>query len=320
MNVQEGTQRSTNQRQNNIRSNNNIQSKVGTKTANARPQNTRPNTPPQNKSRVTPAATPRNRQNPNPRSTQNIRSSQNLHNQNKATKTSYENNELARKKQAEYAARMAAQNRAYKAYKMEQKRRRKIFLTALLYRFILFCIVLAILLSVFALIMHFNLNKTDKNEKDDFVYYLGNRKKEIVAYDEIMRNGEMYVNFSEIAKEFEISVVGSFDNMKFIPNKGSEYIRFVKNDCVAYINGTPTRMRQKAILENENMWVPLDFITEYTDGINVQYDEEKNILTIKRISFKTGYKDITFKIKPQNPTGSIELPEDESVAESSPPA
>ena len=82
-----------------------------------------------------------------------------------------------------------------------------------------------------------------------------------------------------------------------------QYIRFENESTIAIIDGTYYEMNAKAIIDNNNCLIPMDFATKIFEGvITFEIDTEENIIKINRI--KTGingnnepvYEPLTFTL------------------------
>ncbi len=91
--------------------------------------------------------------------------------------------------------------------------------------------------------------------------------------------GVMYVDFSALYPQFNMAAVGSLDSMRFIikldgvrdsAGVGSEqYVIFTDGSRTANINGSAVVMQSRCRVIGEDIWVPLSFIENYMDGIDV---------------------------------------------------
>ncbi len=217
-----------------------------------------------------------------------------------------------RRARAEAARRAAAREAALREkIKQENKKRRAAMAKLFFYRFLVYLLLLALILSVFSVIFFINLNKVDKSDKSDFIYYLADNKKSRIPYDTVKRNGAVYVNLSEIAEKFDISITGSYDELRFLPDKNDEYVRFYPDSRTAYVNGNPIILSVPAVLEDECLWIPIDFITRYVDGISLKYNEKERTITVKRLSYGAIDKAITFTLK--NSPSITAIPEEDGI-------
>ncbi len=199
---------------------------------------------------------------------------------------------------AEERKKAEAKRAALIARMKEEKKKRRAFLFKLfLFRFLVYLIILALMLGIAATVFFISLNRVDKVNDDDFTYIIATEKKRTVPYHQMMRGDIMYVNFSEIAEKFGMAVTGSYESFKFVSDFNDEYVRFTPGDTLAYVNGNRIYLTGAPILEDKDLWIPLDFITEHMDGVSVKYNDEERTLSVKQLSYGAEAKAITFKYK-----------------------
>lgn len=220
--------------------------------------------------------------------------------------------EIARRRARAEAARRAAIREAEirEKIKKENKERRLAAAKLFFYRFLVYLVMLAIMLSVFSMAFYFNLTKTVKPDTSDFTYYLADEKKAKLPYDSVMRGDAVYVNLSQIAEKFNVTVTGNYDKMRFISDSNEEYIILSPNSHIANVNGNRIILSAPAILEEKCLWVPIDLVTEHIDGISLKHSEKERKITVKRLSYGAQDKEISFWPKPSPATPNIPESED----------
>lgn len=213
--------------------------------------------------------------------------------------------------QIEARRRAAAKKAAMQAKIKEENKKRRAFLFKLfLYRFAVYLVVLALMLSVTAIVFFIGLKKVDKIDNRDFTYILADEKKKTLSYEQVVRDGIIYINFSEIAEKFGLAITGSYDSVRFVSSDKNEYVRLFPESKTADINKNEIYLSGAPILDGKDVWIPLDFITRYIDGISVKYDEGERTVTVKRVSYGAADKAVTFTHKYAGPIKNISESED----------
>ncbi len=169
-----------------------------------------------------------------------------------------------------------------------------------------FFMVCAVAFSVFAIY----ISRTARDEGEDtrgFTYKVEESGTSL-DHDEVVSDGVVYVDFSGIAGLCGMSVSGVKDELVF--EAGGETAVFVPGSVHASVNGTGISLEGKALLKEDRLWLPLSFVREYVNGVNVSLDEvEKRgrkyrVLTVARTPDPeaTGALDCwlepSFRIKP----------------------
>ncbi len=212
--------------------------------------------------------------------------------------------EVARARQAQ----LAAERRRYEA-KMRQKRereRRERQHRARIFggRFILFAVMFIIILFITLLVIFVSFSKTNSGifggDSGDYKFYFltGNADVETApswkqSGSETLRDGVMYVNFSQLADIVGMTVTGSGDERRYITVGGEEEVVFNEGEEVALVNSFSYRMESEAKSAADNIYVPLSFVADTMSGVEVTLDEEKHTVTISSVKAVP-----TFVIKP----------------------
>ena len=128
-------------------------------------------------------------------------------------------------------------------------------------------------------------------------------KGSYINVDSYYRDGIMYVNMTDIATKFDFLMTGDKEELRFITNeKTGEEVRFSLGTAFATVNGTGIRLHGNVIKENENIFVPASFITEYMKGVTFSFVEDEWIMRILRDTARNEAgrfveSDISFKLK-----------------------
>lgn len=147
---------------------------------------------------------------------------------------------------------------------------------------------------------------------DDFRVIMD--EKTTVPYSDIVRDGNVYLNATELAYFCRMTVSGSYEKLLLSTEKGG-YVEFypiaegeeidysasgVKSYMSASINGAATPMNAPAILDGKVLWIPADFVIDNFSGVTVEIDREINKIIIERVEAegstaeKPLYEEVTF--------------------------
>jgi D-alanyl-D-alanine carboxypeptidase len=135
--------------------------------------------------------------------------------------------------------------------------------------------------------------------KDDFIVVM--ESKATVPYTDTVRNGTVYLNATALAYFCEMTVSGSYSELKLSSDSGA-YAVFVPGSDAADVNGTTLIMSAPAVLDESELWLPCDFISSTFVGITVTVDRDINKITVERGKLegsteeKPLYASITFTV------------------------
>ena len=127
----------------------------------------------------------------------------------------------------------------------------------------------------------------------DFTIELGEEKPYTVPYDEMVRDGVLYVDLRKIAPFTDLMVSGASDHMQFTAKSGT-FLRFENGSEYARINGKRVEMlvpefrgektlSAKAIITSEACYVPYVFLKNTVmNGVQFRFDDETNTLSLRR--------------------------------------
>ncbi len=124
----------------------------------------------------------------------------------------------------------------------------------------------------------------------------------------------LYIDFSSLALECNMIITGTENEQTFtvVNDVASEYIKFTANSDIAIVNGVEVKMRSKALLRNNSIWIAADFIKNTVMGVTVDYNSDANILTIKRNELNAStpqnpkYEKIYFAYNITKPADTVE--------------
>ena len=120
---------------------------------------------------------------------------------------------------------------------------------------------------------------SSKENTSDFVVIM--ESKQTLPYTDIVRDGVVYLNATELAFFCRMTVSGSYKELKLSSGSG-EYAIFVPGKSTANVNGVELTMPAPALLDNDELWLPCNFIISTFGGVTVTVDREKNRITVLR--------------------------------------
>ncbi len=168
------------------------------------------------------------------------------------------------------------------------KKRRKASFKTFLARFLLFLVIFALMLAIAGGVFMRVLTSAPEDKSSSYSYSIGDSQYSLPS-SKAVRDGRVYVSFSDIAEMCDLAVTGSNDDMKYvIKGDEAETIRFVTDSRVVYVNGVETRLGANCYFENKELYVPVEFVGAYLSGINVEVDEGRHTVTVERIITNLG--------------------------------
>ena len=163
------------------------------------------------------------------------------------------------------------------------KKHRSAAIRTFISRFMLFLVVFAILCGLTASLFFLNLTKQDSPDVSGYSYKIGDERAYTLSHDDAVRDGRIYVSFSDIAELCDLAVVGSTDDIKYvIKGDEAETIRFLTGTRVVYVNTVETRLGADSYYKDDELYVPVDFVSAYFKGLIVTVDEKAHKVTVAR--------------------------------------
>lgn len=127
--------------------------------------------------------------------------------------------------------------------------------------------------------------------------------------DFILRDGNLYMDFSALAELCGFAVSGDYDQRRYL--LGGEYedtLTVNIGTTSVIVSGQPTSLRTPSFLsEAGSLYLPCEFVDSYFDGISVEADENNDHLIRVIYDSESGYA-LTIH---QSPRVSEALPPDE---------
>ena len=157
-------------------------------------------------------------------------------------------------------------------------------------RFIFFLVASFALALVISLIIgacfFISLHSTDKPKTVDryklsYGYVDAKKTEKYVYSKDIIRNGEMCVNFSDIAEFCRFTTVGDREKVKFyFNNSDSDILEITVGNNIAYVNENPVNMHISPYMIGDSIYLPAEFVLRYFEGISITSDDEKKTVNI----------------------------------------
>ena len=123
--------------------------------------------------------------------------------------------------------------------------------------------------------------KTVERYRLSFGYVDAKKTTKYVYAKDIMRNGEMCVNFSDIAEFCRFTTVGDRKNVKFyFNNSDGDILEITVGTNIAYVNGNPINMPTSAYMIGDTVYLPVQFVLRYFEGISITSDNEKRTINV----------------------------------------
>ncbi len=165
----------------------------------------------------------------------------------------------------------------------QRRAARKAAARVLFNRFLLFLLVFAVMAGITAGLFFFNLTKQAPVNESGYSYQIGDSKYSL-RYADAVRNGRLYISFTDVADLCDLALTGSASDMKFvIKGDEAETVRFVVGTREVYINGVEERLSSESYLMNDKLCVPVEFVSAYFKGLNVAVDEKAHKVSVSRV-------------------------------------
>ncbi len=146
-----------------------------------------------------------------------------------------------------------------------------------------------------------NNGKVKKN-KGEYIFKIGSSQTEL-AYSDAVRNKTLYISMNSIAELCELTLSGNTSGELRFYTKSGEYIGFSGGSSNASINGYGMPMYAPAVVSGTRCDVPLEFLDIVLDGVDIEIDNKKNEVTVKRVEYPDStpleprYEEVAFMLK-----------------------
>lgn len=238
----------------------------------------------------------------------------------------------------EAARREAARRRAMEEErrKRERKKRREVFFG----RFLVFLVVLVLLLAVTVVLFVILFRGTPDADPDSgkMRYYYGGTEVRTADAADCVMNGTVFLCFNDLARYLGMAESGGAEGLKFLfpsedlegDSAGSgkeEYVVFPTNEKEADVNGQRIAIDGQNKIVGDEVWVSVDFLSEYMRGLSVTADPEKREVRVARVKDEdhsteeeTVFLPVEFTLKSQAAMESIPEAEGGGTATGNPSA
>ena len=174
----------------------------------------------------------------------------------------------------------------------KKRRRSRIpFLIKYAFRFFLFLLFFAVIGGVSALLFFFGLTGLKSNP--DILYTVNtieikNNEPTTVSspislsYETGFKNEQYYFPVNDIMEKMEFILVGDKKEFSFVRSKSDEYIKFICDSNIVYINDEKFHLSAPVFSDKNNiLYVPVEFLKNNFENLNFSFDEKnKNNITI----------------------------------------
>lgn len=201
------------------------------------------------------------------------------------------------------------------------KKKKQGFMKMLLARFVLFFVLFALMFMIVAGLVALSL-KSDSDSNDiSYTLQLGDKAEDDesnlfeIAPENAVRNNVVYIPITQLNDMCKFTVTGTVVDLKFIPRESElQSVRFVADSNVAYVNGNKVRMVAPSFISNGELYIPLEFLTDYSTGLLIEKDENEKLIKVSRLiegkdeNKKIIYADVNFKLCDVQPLEITQLP------------
>lgn len=101
----------------------------------------------------------------------------------------------------------------------------------------------------------------------------------------IVRGGVLCTDFTRIADRCGYTMIVNGNEMKFyLNNEQSDILTLYLGEDTAYINSNPVHLSVAVYKVSERIHLPIEFISNYFDGVTIDVNEEKGTISIEYIN------------------------------------
>ena len=214
-----------------------------------------------------------------------------------------------------------SQNRTQQNKKAPTKKRNSDNRQMMLYRALAYLISLSVITVIAIICISCSHNYTAPSETKDNITVDSStdridKNADITHY---LVGDTIYINFTKLALECDMVITGSDSQQTFTVkhDNENETLKVTVDSDTAVVNGVEVQMQSKAILRENDLWLSANFVKNTVSGVTVDFDAEKNTLTIKRNELNAStpanpkYEPVYFKhnvAKPSDPVTDPEKP------------
>ena len=97
-----------------------------------------------------------------------------------------------------------------------------------------------------------------------------------LPYDIGFANERYYFPINNIMEKMEFVLVGDKNEFSYVRSKSNEYVKFITDSNIAYINDEKYYLPGPAFMDGENnIYVPLEFLENHFENLQISSDEKK---------------------------------------------
>lgn len=158
-------------------------------------------------------------------------------------------------------------------------------------------IVLAVLFGMVFGVVQLIITLNNRPSKADFTICLGNEKPYTVSYNDMVRDGVLYIDMTRVAEMTDAMIIsGTKTAKKFTASEGTS-LRFTDGSEIAEINGERVEMEvrsvsglkkvsAKAVVNEKECLIPWLFLVQTaSEGLMLRMDPDTNTVTVKHIHY-----------------------------------
>ncbi len=178
------------------------------------------------------------------------------------------------------------------------KRAKKRIGKLLLARLTLFFLIFVIMFSLVAAVFTVRLKSGRAYEGKVYTLQLGQElpedsdvevaEEDKPIYIDIPKNcatryGNLYIPVSALSDMCELTVTGTYEDLRYLPrNNEGQSMRFVVDSDIAYVNGAKVRTISPSFIYDGKLYIPLDFMQKYSNGLAIEVDEGNRKIIISK--------------------------------------
>jgi hypothetical protein len=95
------------------------------------------------------------------------------------------------------------------------------------------------------------------------------------------QEGAPRVNMTALASWLEIETVSDRNLIYYTLKDGSRMV-LMKNSRMAVLNGEQVSLSEKVVASGSQVYVPIELLIEYTDGLCINYSQKEKRVTLRR--------------------------------------
>lgn len=192
---------------------------------------------------------------------------------------------------------------------------------------IIFFMIFAVLFGIVAAIVAIDLHISSGEDPVAYSIQLGDELEKDYSNlfrmneEDSMRNGILYIPVSILSEMCDLTVTGVTDDLRYlVRDSADQTIRFMVGTDLAYVNECKVRMSGESFISEGKLYVPLDFFTEYSEGLSIDINDEDKMITVCRtVKGKDEYRrdiynDFRFTLGKLNSVDRINVPIDMDVS------